>query len=173
LAKAVDLSPAKVRAAVEVLNSYKRGGTATGLADTDFDPPLAVEGASLNLVEIFFPAQLYLGDLLPQVKPEGRPERARGERKAIREHLKAAGLWAPTDFEVNARRVITFHPLENSNNPFASIVDLGTVTPIKPDEFCDIDDDHERVFKSLLRLCFQNKLYKHRVEWKHEDGLFI
>lgn len=173
LAKAVDLSPAKVQAAVEVLHSYKRGGAPAGLAGTDFDPPLAIEGASLNLVEIFFPSQLYIGDLLPQIKPEGRSGRAHGVRNAIREHLKSAGLWAPTDFEVNARRVITFHPLENSSNPFASIVDLGTVTPIKPDEFCDIDDDHERVFKSLLRLCFQSKLYKHRVKWKHEDGLFI
>lgn len=173
LAKAVDLSPAKVRAAVEVLKSYKRGGAPAGLADTDFDPPSAVEGASLNLVEIFFPSQLYVGELFPQVKPEGRSGRAHGGRKTIREHLKAAGLWAPTDFEVNARRVITFHSLNDKNNPFATIVDLGTVTPIKASEFSEIDDDHERVFKSLLRLCFQQKLFKHGVEWKHEDGLFI
>lgn len=173
LAKAVDLSPAKVQAAVEVLKSYKRGGAPAGLADTDFDPPSAVEVASLNLVEIFFPSQLYVGELLPQVTPEGRSGRAHGGRKTIREHLKAAGLWAPTDFEVNARRVITFHPLEESNNPFATIIDLGTVTPINAFEFSDIDGDHERIFKSLLRLCFQHKLYKHGVEWKHDDGLFI
>lgn len=173
LAKAVDLSPARIRAAVEVLNSYKRGGAPAGLADTDFDPPSEVEMVSLNLVEIFFPPELYVGELLPQVKPEGRSGRAHGGRKAIREHLRDAGLWAPTDFEVNARNVITFHPLDDRNNPFASIVDLGTVTPINASEFSEIDENHERVFKSLLRLCFQNKLYKHDVQWKHEDGLFI
>lgn len=173
LAKAVDLSPAKVRAAVEVLKSYKRGGGPAGLTDTDFDPPSAVEGTFLNLVEMFFPSELYVGELLPQVKPEGRLGRAHGGRKSIREHLKTSGLWAPTDFEVNARRIITFHPLDDNNNPFATIIDYGTVTPIKPSEFSDIDDDHERVFKSLLRLCLQQKLYKHCVQWKHDDGLFI
>lgn len=173
LAKAVDLPPARIQATVEVLNSFKRGGTPAGLADTDFDPPSELEKVSLNLVEIFFPSELYVGELLPEVELAGRSGRAHGGRKAIRELLRAAGLWAPTDFEVNARRIITFHPLDDRNNPFASIVDLGTVTPIKAYEFSDIDEDHERVFKSLLRLCLQNKLYKHNVEWKHEDGLFI
>ena len=173
LATAVDLPPAKVRAAVEVLKSHKRGGHPAGLADADFDPPSVLEAASLNLVEIYFPPQLYVGELLPQVKPTVRSGRTSVGRQAIRAHLKDTGHWAPTDFEVNARRVITFHSLEDRNNPFATIVDLGTVTPITPSEFSDIDDDHERVFKSLLRLCLQQKLFKHDVTWKHDEGLFI
>lgn len=173
LAKAADLPPSKLLAAIEVLRSYNRGGAPAGLDDTDFDPPSEKEAVSLNLVELFFPVQLYIGELLPEVKLASKSGNKYGGRKEIRDLLKAAGLWAPTDFEVNARRVITFHSLEASNNPFTKVVDLGTVTPIDPSEFCDIDEDHERVFKSLLRFCFQQKIYSHGVEWKHEDGLFI
>lgn len=173
LAKVVDLTPNKVRAAIDVLESYKRGGKEAGLEDIDFDPPKSLENVSLNLVELFFPSELFLGNVLPEITPRGRSGRARGERNSIREHLKVAGLRAPTDFEYSANTVITFHPLDQRNNPFGPIVDIGTVTPIHPNEFCDIDEDHERIFKSLLRHCLQNKLYKHQVKWQHDDGLFI
>lgn len=39
-------------------------------------------------------------------------------------------------------------------------------------EFASIDEDHERIFKSLLRRSLQNKLFRQAVHWMHEDGLF-
>lgn len=173
LETAIDLDPNKVRNAVEVLRVYNRGGVRTGLAEEDFDPPSAVEPVTLNLVEAFFPSVLYIADLLPTVKPEGRTGRPPSGRKIVREYLAARQQRAPSDYEINARRMITFHRLEEHPNPFETVIDSGTVTPIHPREYYGIDADHERVFKSLLRLCLQQKLYKHGVQWMHEESLFI
>ncbi|MGH8615017.1 MAG: SMEK domain-containing protein [Gammaproteobacteria bacterium] len=173
LGKAVDLPPSKVLKGVEVLRIYNQGGTPLGLAETDFDPSSETEHVALNLVEVFFPSLLYVGDLLPEIKPEGPSGHAHRGRKAVRDYLTTMNLRAPSDFEVNARRIITFHKLDERPNPFELVTDIGTLTPLKPHEFYSIDEDHERVFKSLLRLCLQQKLHKHRVLWKHEDGLFI
>jgi len=170
--RAVDLSPPKVQAILDLLRTYKRGA-ATGMSTADFDPLAIYENVTLNLIEIFFPPNLYIGDLLPdQISSEGRYRRG-PDRAIIRDRLKNSGLWAPTDFTVNAGRIITFHALDCSDGPFSSIVDQGTVTPISPDEFSNIDGDHERILKSLLRHCLQVKLYRERVQWKHDDYLFI
>jgi hypothetical protein len=63
--------------------------------------------------------------------------------------------------------------LENRHNPFENLIDEGTVTPISPKDFYSIDVDHERIFKSLLRFVLQQKLFRHRVLWKHQEGIFI
>ena len=56
--------------------------------------------------------------------------------------------------------LITFHDLSDSDLPLAEVIDLGTVTPIEPDEFYGANENQERVFKSLLRRCLQQKLYR-------------
>ena len=53
------------------------------------------------------------------------------------------------------------------------IIDKGTVEPHNPSDFYEIDKDHERIFKSLLRFCLQNKLWKHRVLWQFKERMFI
>ncbi|MEZ5573101.1 MAG: hypothetical protein R3E64_13895 [Halioglobus sp.] len=74
--------------------------------------------------------------------------------------------------EASGSRLITFHNLEESN-PFAFLIDEGTVEPPAPGDYYSIDADHERVFKSLLRFSLQHKLFKHRIKWEHNEGLFI
>ena len=39
--------------------------------------------------------------------------------------------------------------------------------------FYSVDENHERVFKTLLGRCLQQKLYRQRVLWQYEDKLFI
>lgn len=170
--RAANASPKDLLAAVEVIRSYQRGGVAGGLAVADFDPPTtSLERVNLNLVEVYFPTTLYLADLCRSDMPQGK--RYRNERKVVRDMLTDLNLRAPSDYEVNANRLITFHDLDNEHGPFAKLIERGTVTPLSSKEFYAIDEDHGRVFKSLLRFALQQKLYKHRVHWKHEDGLFV
>lgn len=170
---AISIQPSRLQAAIEVLRAYLRG-VPTGLAPVDFDPPSAPpDTATLNFLEVYFPSTLYIADLRTEVGPEKKTARVKNERKLVREYSMQLGRRVPSDYEVNARKIITFHPLDDINGPFSSFVDPGTITPLSPRDFYEIDSDHERIFKSLLRFCMQQKLYKHAIEWRHEDGLFI
>ncbi len=90
----------------------------------------------------------------------------------LRSTIEELNLRVPSSYEVWNRQLITFHPLDDSQGPFARLVELGTVTPLAPKEFHENNVDQERVFKSLLRFTLQQKLHKHRVRWFHKDGLF-
>ncbi|MCA8415068.1 SMEK domain-containing protein [Burkholderia multivorans] len=170
-AQAASVEPSRLSAALEVVREYMRGGVAAGLSEEDFDPPSSVtERATLNLLEVYFPRSLYIADLRDDIMPTGK--RIRNQRKHIRETLLQMGLRVPSCYEVNGRQLITFLPLDESQGPFAPLVDLGTVTPLRPHEFYGVDEDRERIFKSLLRFTLQQKLYQHRVQWMHEDNLF-
>ncbi|MBK7649425.1 MAG: SMEK domain-containing protein [Betaproteobacteria bacterium] len=171
--RAVNANPRQLLAVLEVLRSYQRGGVSSGLAEADFDPPTSVfEKVNLNLLEVYFPSTIYVADLrADDGKRQGK--RHRNERKVVREILTSLNLRAPSDYEVNANRLITFHALDDEHGPFAKLIESGTVTPLGSREFYSIDDDHERIFKSLLRFSLQQKLFKHGVHWKHEDGLFV
>lgn len=170
-ARAAEVSPTKLAAALGVLRDFMHG-TTRGLSDADFDPPTRpAERVDLNLVEVYFPKTLYIADLHADVRP-ARQKRISNERKLVRESLARVGLRAPSDYEVLGGQLVTFYPLDNTQGPFAQVVDLGTVTPLRPREFYSGDEARERVFKSLLRFVLQQKLYKHAVQWMHEEALF-
>ena len=170
---AADVGPKQLAAALEVVREYMRGGVARGLSEEDFDPPASPpQRVNLNLIEISLPLTLYIADLRAPIEPS-KGRRGRGGRRMVREALQAFDLRPPSDFEVSSRQLITFHPLDDAHGPFANVIELGTVTPLHPREFYGLDDDRERIFKSLLRLTLQQKLYRHKVQWMHEDDLFI
>lgn len=170
---AVNVDPKQLVAALEVVRAYMRGGVARGLGEEDFNPPTSPpERVSLNLVEVFFPSTLYIADLRDDLDAF-KSKKARNERKMVREALGSLNLRAPSDYEVSAHQLITFHPLDEAHGPFARLIELGTVTPLQAREFYGANEDRERVFKSLLRFTLQQKLYKHGVRWMHEDGLFV
>jgi hypothetical protein len=172
-AKAANVAPRQLTAAVEILRAYMRGGVSAGLSTSDFDPPTApTERVHLNLVEIYFPKQLFVADLRDDITPK-KGCRNWNQRKKLREKLTQLNLRVPSDYEVSSNQLITFHPLDDSQGPFASLIDLGTVTPLQPSEFYGGSDDSERIFKSLLRFALQHKLFKHRIRWMHEDGNFV
>lgn len=166
--QASKVSPHKLAASLDLLRSYTRG-VAVGLSDQDFDPPDdRHELTATNLVEVYAPNILYIADLLPEVIQK----RGRTLRKHVRQALAEHDQTAPSSFEVRSDQIITFHPLEDNRNPFARVIDTGTVTPLESSEFYLFDEDQERTFKSLMRFQLQHQLYQHRVIWKHEDGLF-
>ncbi len=166
-------SPQNLKRAVDILGAYMRGCDVE-LADQDFDPPKEPpEILSANLLEFYFPKTLYIAELLPEVFGSKKVKKVRYQRKTISNFVKSQERRVPSDYEISAERLITFHNLEASDNPFAFLIDEGTVEPFQPSDYYDIDGDHERVFKSLLRFSLQQKLYRHHVLWKHIERLFI
>ena len=170
---AAEVTPQRLAAALEVVRAYMRGGIPRGLGEDDFDPPSSPpERVSLNLVEVYFPSTLYIANLRDDLGVISS-KRLRNERMVVREALRALDLRAPSDYEASGGQLITFHSLDETHGPFAQLIDLGTVTPLGTREFYSANYDRERIFKSLLRFTLQQKLFKHGVQWKHEDGLFI
>ena len=167
--RAANIEPNKLKRAVDILGSYVRGCD-VGLAEQDFDPPKEPpETLFANLVEVYFPRSLYIAELLPEVF-NGRKKR--NQRMAVGQYVRSVERSVPSDYEVQSNKLITFHNLEESDNAFAFLVDEGTVEPFDPSEYFSIDGDYERVFKSLLRFCLQQKLYRHRVLWDHRERIF-
>ena len=168
--RAATAEPQRLKRAVDVLRAYMHGCD-VGLADEDFDPPQEPrETLSANLLSVYFPNTLYIGELLPEVF-DGKKKR--NQRRAVGQYIRSVNKSVPSDYEVSANKLITFHHLQDKDNPFSFLVDEGTVEPFDPADYYSIDEDHERVFKSLLRFCLQHKLYRCRVFWQFRERIFI
>ncbi|MCY4014384.1 MAG: SMEK domain-containing protein [Gammaproteobacteria bacterium] len=168
-ASAYHAPPQRIVRAVQILQAYLRG-VPVGLDETDFDPPASpTETVLANLVEVYFPQKLYVADLTAEAAAKGR---ARDQRAAVRRALANHDRRAPSDYVVSANQLITFHDLEADDNPFREVIDPGTITPLSPSEFYEVDGDNERLFKSLLRFLLQQRLYQQGVVWKHESHVF-
>jgi hypothetical protein len=165
LTSALPISPVSVRRALDVMDAYERGAISY-IAEADFDPPAVTETVELNLLELFIAPRLFVADL--HEKPKTRSD----ARKHVRAIAANKGLKLPSGYEVHEGRLVTFHNLDAPTNPFAELYDLGTVTPLNIAEFWRIDADYENRFKSLLRLCLQEQLYKERVQWRHDEKVF-
>jgi hypothetical protein len=173
LERSIHLEPARLAAALRVVEAYNRG-VPIGLAEEDFDPPHnETETAKLNLVQFFFPQTLYVADIVPDFlrRPAGFHWR-KTDRDVLRHYGRERSKVLPSDYCVHAGQLLTFHDLNNEKNPFAWAVDAGTIVDPAPHEFYGYDEVQERVFKSLLRYAMQEKLYRQRVFWRHEEKLF-
>lgn len=157
----------------------------------DGKPPLFPEGEEkatekvhLNLLEVIFPDTLYVADLITD---DGRPRKSRSRKNAgvrsrksinkarekVQTALEQLGLKFSLDWESHENKIITFHDLNDNNLPLSEVVEKGTITPLSPDEFYGINENYERVFKSLLGRCLQQKLYRRQVQWQNEEKLYI
>jgi hypothetical protein len=168
LSAATHASPLAVKRAIQALEAYDNGALQQ-LEAADFDPPDVYEVVELNLIELFPPKTLYIADLLD----ESSLKRTRNARKALRGMAEQLGRRLPSGFEVHETKLVTFHNLEATPNAFAGLYDVGTLTPLTLREFAHIDENHDRVAKSLLRFALQEQLIRHKVRWQHEEGLFF
>lgn len=140
----------------------------------------------LNLLEISFPDALYVADLVVD-REEVIRNSWHGHDKGLKKNastrevahaaLKQQGATFAVDWECHENKVVTFHNLYDETLPLTKIIDLGTITPLDSARFYTIngsvDDNRERVFKSLLRRCLQQKLFHRNVWWQHQEGVFI
>jgi hypothetical protein len=145
------------------------------------------ESVFLNLLEISFPQTLYMADVLVNMgnseaqgngRSRGRWQRRKlkgftSTRDRIRSALEGVGLRFASDWEYHNGKIITFHNLEDPSIALRAVIDEGTIEPLSSQEFYSIDENYERVFKSFLRRCLQQKLYHQNVVWQHEERKFI
>ncbi|MCG8521118.1 MAG: SMEK domain-containing protein [Pseudomonadales bacterium] len=172
-AKAAEAPPKRLQAAVDHLKAHLRG-VPIGLADEDIDPPNSpAETLTSNLIDVWFPPRLYVAQINQDlIKRHGKRKEGRW-RKTIRELNQDMGVRIPSAYVIHSRSVITFFDLTKDANPFRHLIELGTAEEHSSQDFFMIDDDHERVFKSLLRFSLQHRLARERVHWESESKEFI
>jgi hypothetical protein len=145
------------------------------------DKAVPEETVYLNLLEISIPDKLHLADidLDKDAVIEGsrnlaiRLTRRSSSRNIVRAALEQQGLSFAVDWVDYEGKIFTFHDLDDSSLPLNRVIDQGTITTIEPDEFYDVDENQERVFKSLLQRCLQQKLYRQQVHWQHQEHLYF
>lgn len=171
--KAADAEPQKLQAALNHLKAYLRG-VPVGLADEDIDPPLApAETLTANLVELYFPSAMYIARLSVELVERHGKRKPGLWRKTIREFNQENESAVPSAYVIHSGNLVTFFDLTSRDNPYKHLIEPGTTEEHRPGDYWAIDEDHERVFKSLLRFSLQQRLFKERVRWENDSGEFI
>lgn len=139
------------------------------------------ETVYLNLLELFFPKNLYISDLVVDREKvinhskdyKIKLKKNASTRDVIRAALEQSELAFGIDWVCHEGKIVTFHDLRDNNLPLSTIIDSRTTTVLDAQEFYEIDYNYENVFKSLLGRCLQQKLYHLDVIWQHQEKLFI
>jgi hypothetical protein len=139
----------------------------------------------LNLVEMFAPDKIFLAELSidreDTIKNSFGTEQPLKWNSSAREvaatYLRQHGLRFSTEWTCHENKLLTFHDLHDEKLPLRALVDVGTISCEEAKRFYEvdgtIDEDRERVFKSLLGRCLQTLLYHCGVQWQHKEKLFI
>lgn len=138
------------------------------------------EEVYLNLVEISFPTKLYTADLLidrNEIVQNARGAlRMKDPTRAIIRHyiLEQLKLDFFSGWHLYKNQLITFHNLHDEDTFLSKVIDEGSIESIDTESFFvvngNVDEDKERVFKTLLRKTLQEQLYQQSVEWQFEEG---
>lgn len=169
---ASEAEPAVLNEAVKHFNAYLRG-VPEGLADEDVDPPTKpAEKLSTNLIELYFPPNIYVAQLNQDIKSKIKGKRS-DVRKAIFGFGKELGGKIPSSFIVHGDTLITFVNLTDAKNtPYKLIIESGTEEQIPAEDFWRQNEDQEYAFRGLLRFTLQQRLFQERVIF-NKDKQFI
>lgn len=168
----------KLRRIFNILEANFGDGNTPLLVKDEQEKP---ETINLNMLGILFPEILYISDLAVNrekviqnsVNSGIKLKKNASTRDVVRAALEQAGLAFGVDWVCHEGRIVTFHDLRDADKPLAAIVNRGTTTQLGSQEFYEIDENYEIVFKSLLWRCLQQKLYHQQVLWQHQEKLFI
>lgn len=138
------------------------------------------ENVYSNLVKISFPKYLYRAELNIDKKEIKDELKALGKkikyRPALFDYAVAAlrlkDIRFPGDWVLSGNAIWTFHDLQDSSLPLTEIIDLGTAERISCEEMYSTSNDELSTFKFLLKRCLESKLYKLKIKWIKEEGLF-
>jgi len=136
-----------------------------------------------NMLGISFPKYLYQAELNIDEKaivdnlntylvsinrsPVKRLKPGNLVKKALRAVDVKSGEWV-----LHEKRIYTFKDLNNNNEPFRKIVDIGTITRLECKEFYEDDEDQLRVFKYLLRNTLIELCRLKEIEWYGQCEVF-
>lgn len=129
------------------------------------------EETYLNLIELTIPNELFIAQVEPDILKS--ISKKRDKRKALYDEIAANGHKSSSDWEFFEGKILTFLDLASMSIPISTIIDFGSLEVFNPEDFFTISEDYERVFKSLLRKCLQQKLYQRNVYWQYKEHLFI
>jgi len=153
----------------EIKKSYKQY-----VEEQHYEKQNITEPIYSNLIEIEFPEKLYQADLAINRKAtieaswetDFKLKRNAPQAKVVKSAIFQQGMIPTSDWVLHENKMITFHDLNDSNNPLSTVIDHGTITPISCEEFYNINDDYLRVFKYLIRKCFERKLHHMGIKYK-------
>lgn len=170
---ASEAEPVALERAVKHFNAYLRG-VPVGLADEDVDPPTKPpEKLGTNLIELYFPNNIYVAQLSQDIKAKIQGKRS-DVRKAIFSFCSELGVKIPSAFIVHGDTLITFVDLTDAKNtPYKLIIESGTEEQIPSEDFWGQSEDQEYAFRGLLRFTLQQRLYQERVTYRKEENLFV
>jgi hypothetical protein len=159
----------------------QRNSTQVPVRLSNLNPAQVTETVHLNLLELFFPKELYISDLAIERENvinnsqnyDSKLKKNATTRDVVRAALKQAGVAFGVDWICHGGKIITFHDLRDDSLPLSTIIDDETTTLLDSQEFYKIDGSSENIFKSLLGRCLQQKLYHQQVYWQHKEKLFI
>jgi hypothetical protein len=92
-------------------------------------------------------------------------------REVVLGALKQKGLKFSSDWTIFNNQIITFHNLNDNELPLSKVVE-NSIESFSIDEFCSINNDYKNVFKTLVKFCMQQLLYKLDFIWDNEDKHF-
>ncbi|HPE58009.1 MAG TPA: DUF4062 domain-containing protein [Bacteroidales bacterium] len=146
----------------EIKNSYNKY-----VEEKYYEKQNSTELLYSNLIEIQFPNELYQADLnidRDQIiesswETDFKLKKNSTQQKVVTSAIFQQGMIPTSDWVLHENKLISFHDLNNSNNPLTTVIDEGTITPLSCDEFYNIDNDYQNVFKKLLRFCLNRKLH--------------
>ncbi|MCI0667691.1 MAG: SMEK domain-containing protein [Methylococcaceae bacterium] len=171
--KAAEASPKSLQAAINHLKAYLRG-VPIGLANEDIDPPMQPEEMLVaNLQRVYFPSDLHIAQLNTEIMDRHKKVRSSYLREAIRLFCKDNELSVPSGYVAHAGALITFMDLTDSGSPYRHLIEPGTHEVLSTKEFWEIDQDYEKVLKSLLRFSLQQRLFSERVLWYNNEKQFV
>ncbi|MBF0648580.1 SMEK domain-containing protein [Dysgonomonas sp. GY75] len=88
----------------------------------------------------------------------------------IKEALRKYKYFA-RDWVLYGDAVYTFKDLSDESEPLSNIIDHGTITPLNCEEFYT-NEDHNRVFKNLLRNNLIELCRRKDIEWFEKKNIF-
>ena len=151
--RAASAEPKTLKACVEILGSYLRGCD-VGLAAEDFDPPkVPPETISTNLVELYLPVRLYIAEVKSEIISTRSGSRVQNQRTSVAAYSRKMEKPLPSGFEVSSTRLITFHNLIETNNPYSHLLEDGTAEELNPVDYYEVD-------VAIQRECFYFSSYE-------------
>lgn len=144
------------------------------------DKKTKTEKICSNLVEMFFPNDLYIGKLIinrdeiikNSYSTDKKLKWDTSTREVVFSALKQKGLTVGSDWVTHENNIITFYDLYDPKNYMRSIIDPGTIEMISSKQFYDISIPYERVFKDLLYKCFARKAFNLKIYWNYKIRTF-
>jgi len=136
-----------------------------------------------NLLRLKFPKYFYQAELnIDEEKITNNVNEilfARGKKTIkklkpgtlVKNALKAFKIKS-NEWVLNKKYIYTFRNLDDSNESFRTIIDIGTITKIECKDYYNQNDDNLKVFKHLLRNIMIELCKLKEIEWYSNQEVF-